>query len=394
MTHENNQNTPAETAAVKPKKIAVKNRNHTSILVAGLALFIAIIAIAETAVFWNQLNHWHRKSVHRETRLTNAMDENNANLAQFGQKLQSLQTSLNQQQTLLNDSQSISRYLLERTQTNRSYWVILEIRQLLELANLRLQYGHDLTGALLLVHAADQELHAVTDADLLRLRQALSNDIAALEALPKVDVAGILARITTLSNRLNQLSLATAKTPNTTEEKHHHHNSKWKTAWRDSLDTLQKLIVIRYHNDPIEPLLPQEQAEYLLQKMQLRLEQAQWAVLHNNNPIYVAGLQQVSDWIKHYYANSQTTTINMLEELAQLQNINVDPALPSLATTLSLVKQLSEKPPTLPAKMPKAPPAPTATPNPANKPIPEKDIKNAAPQTTETVAPATQGATP
>lgn len=378
------------------RKVATagKNRSHGSILVAGLALFVAIIAIAETAVFWNQLNHWHRKSMHRETKLTAAMEENNANLAQFSQNLQNVQASLNQQQTQLNDNQTISRYLLERTQANRSYWVIMEVQQLLELANLRLQYGHDLAGALLLIHGADQQLHAVADADLLRLRQALSNDVAALEAVPKVDTAGILARITTLSNRLDQLSLATAQAPSTaTISEHHHHNSKWKTAWQHSLDSLQKLVVIRYHNEPIEPLLPIEQSQYLLQKMQLRLEQAQWAVLHNNNPIYLTSLQQVSDWIQHYYANSQTTTIKTLEELAQLQKINIDPPLPNLATTLTLVKQLSQKPPSptvMPAKTNKAMPNAKAL-TPVTNATENKPVE--APGTA-TVVPAAQGSKP
>ncbi len=221
-------------------------------------------------------------------------------------------------------------------------YFLLEAEYLTEQALLSLNFGRDVPAAITLLQAADQRIQSSRDVSLRKIRLALADKIAALQAVPAVDTEGLLARLHALQEQTKQLPLfavpkaeptATKSATLLTTEK------DWRKALQDSWTALQKVVIIRHRDQPIVPLLPPYQESYLRQNLHLLLQQAQWAILHNQSNIYRTSLDQASQWVQHYFANNETSTQAMLAALTELKKINIRPELPDL---IPLVKTVSQ----------------------------------------------------
>jgi uncharacterized protein HemX len=96
---------------------------------------------------------------------------------------------------------------------------------------------------------------------------------------------------------------------------------KWLHAMQDSLKSFRQLIVIRHLDKPIEPLLPEAELQYLQHNLQLLLQQAQWALLHNEFAIYQSSLQQFQQNLPANFASDSATSQTMIQTIKQLQKI-------------------------------------------------------------------------
>jgi uroporphyrin-3 C-methyltransferase len=99
------------------------------------------------------------------------------------------------------------------------------------------------------------------------------------------------------------------------------------------------LIVIREHDQPVQPLLPPEQRYFLTQNLQLQLEQARIALLRGEPEVYSERLQQAQTWVKQFFDQTDSATRSMLDSLQQLAQQNVAPPLPDITSALEELTQ-------------------------------------------------------
>jgi len=254
-----------------------------------------------------------------------------------------------QQQHLL-DATQVTLQNLTQPEVKRMR-ALVEAEYLVKLANLNLEFERSTPLVINLLKTADQQLAVLGDPTLIHVRQALTNDISALEAAPKLDISGLILKINAISQQIPQLPVLPSKTKSIPANAAAApiEPSAWKRSLNAVGHALSNVVVVRHLDQPIEPLLPPQEQVYLILNIQLQLSQAQWAVLHQQPEIYQQSLQQADSWIKQYFLQKETITQSVLQQLAELQNTNVKPVLPNISNSLNAIQAALSMPAKLPA---------------------------------------------
>lgn len=267
-------------------------------------------------------------------------------LLNSSQQVHYLNLALQQQMQDTNNNRTSIARLSQKFSQNKEAWMLPEIKTLIWRANMILTLEHNPTIAIDLLKMADTYLAQLHDATLLNLRKILANNIATLQALPKLDITKIYLRIQTLSDQMQQLPLidkdaANKKSP--TEKKPALITTQpvWKRFFTGTWNTLSTFLVIRHHQEPIQPLLTAQQRQISVTKLQILCAQAQWAILQHHNEIYHNVLQQIQQIIKNRFLQNSSYTEMILNELSALQKIDVDLAPPSLDDALQEMKKIT-----------------------------------------------------
>lgn len=345
------ENTPPPQAPAAPKQPASWPGK--------LALLLALLALA--AVAWLYWQGWQlqQHTANLGAQVNDAVSsELNAVSSRVEQQLNSVDTKLNalqsQAQTEQANVQQLQQRLTDaikqvsaRRETSRSDWLLAETEYLLRLANQRVLMEQTPSGALSLLKAADEILHEVDDVALYEVRQAVADDVAALESVPTLDSEGIYLKLAAMSKQVNNLqvtpvtdkhqlpSMLEEITPDAVEE-------TWTAgagaAWNRALEKFEKLVVIQHRDEPVEPLLSPEQTYYLQQNLQLMLEQAQLALLQRKQQAFDTALIKARQWIETYFDEANATTQALLRGLEQLSGTEVAPEMPDISGSLKALQ--------------------------------------------------------
>lgn len=346
------ENTPASaTSDVVAEQPA--NSGKTAVVLALIAL-LAVPALG----YWSylELQALREKQTAASTQLADEIASKNSALRNQVNKLED-------ELARLDDEREAQNLLLERTQTRLSDaikqveagrstseadWRLAEAQYLLRLANQRVLMEQRPEGALTLLRSADKVLADLDDVSLYGLRQALAQDIAKLEAVPKLDVEGTYLRLAALieqSRELPTLSLEQQRqlpdmlkeiTPDAVDETL---QQDIQSALGRAMSSLESLVVIQQHDRAVEPLLSPEQGHYLRQNLQLLLEQAQLALLRQQQVIYETSLSRSIELIGRYFDAANSATQALSQALEQLNRLQVAPKMPNINGSLDKLQQ-------------------------------------------------------
>jgi uroporphyrin-3 C-methyltransferase len=347
-TAENKSSAPRVTADSQPAKSSKS------------ALVIAIIALLAVPA----VGYW---GYQQQTKLSSKLDSANAQLAdELASKNSSLRNqlaNLEGELARLDDEREAQNLLLERTQsrlsdaikqveagrnTSEADWRLAEAQYLLRLANQRVLMEQRPEGALSMLRTADKVLAELDDVSLYGLRQSLAQDIAKLEAVPKLDVEGTYLRLAALINQSRELPTLSLEqqrqlpellqeiTPESVDETL---QQDIQSALGKAMASLESLVVIQQHDRPVEPLLSPEQGHYLRQNLQLLLEQAQLALLRQQQVIFDTSLARSAELTERYFDTNNSATQALLQALSELKTLRVEPTMPNISGSLTQLQQ-------------------------------------------------------
>ncbi|MFO8025078.1 uroporphyrinogen-III C-methyltransferase [Thiohalophilus sp.] len=308
---------------------------------AGFALFVALLGLlgalgagAGGYYLWQaqqQLASEQRRQLATlEETVTDLRRQHSKQNSRRDDQLQQVQT---RQQNLDDALQT----LIKSRSHLRNDWLLTEAEYLLKLANHRLLLERDVATAIVALQSADARLREVADPGLLKIRQRIAADINDLRAVNQPDLAGLSFNLSSLAEDISRLPLATPD-PQTRQQLDAAASQSDKVdTWRE-LPTalwqdLKSLVVIRQHDEPIQPLLAPEQRFFLTQNLQLQLEQARLALLNGQTRVYRERLQQARQWVETYFDTEQAPTRQTLEQLKQLSEREIHPELPDISDT-------------------------------------------------------------
>jgi uroporphyrin-3 C-methyltransferase len=264
-----------------------------------------------------------------------------------------LRSHVQQHQQILTNVQSAIQ-TLSQPQEKRTR-ALTEADYLVRLADLSLDFENNIPLTINLLKMADEQLGALNDPTLTRVRQTLTEDITTLQAVPKVDLSGLILKINAISDQIPQLpiiptelSKPAAETALTSPQ-----TTQPTSVWVRGLDAVgrafKNVVVVRHLEQPVEPLLPPQQRAYLVLNIQSKLSQAEWAVLHQQPEIYQQSLRQVIAWVQQYFTQNATITQSVLQELTELQKANVKPVKPTISNSLNAIQNALNLPAPKPA---------------------------------------------
>lgn len=200
-------------------------------------------------------------------------------------------------------------------------WLLLKARYYLELAQINRQWSHDVSTTIALLQQADALLAQAHLQPMNAIRENISKEINLLQKQPHLNLSQLLQII----DGLHDQSLALVLKPVVPEPKSNDSLTKpLPTAWhqrlKQSAHLLEKLVIIRHHDETISPLPSPAYEMMLRENIRLNLQEVQWALLQNNEAVYQTMLQQIIKNIHRYFAINPNCE-KMLQQLKSLQQV-------------------------------------------------------------------------
>lgn len=329
----------------------VKSTSKVHLLIAFLALIIAIAGVTASGFMWLQLQKIQSESSSDLSSIKTDIFAQQNNLSQIQEKLLNIEDSsisLQEQSAELgNRLQNIAQDVSSITGLNRVDWQISHAEHLARAAHQRLILTSDIDGAFALLDAADKIMAEVNELGVIEVRRAMAQDLITLKVSHKVDVVGLFEKLDALKAQIMNLSLPPqnfqAKEVRIQEMPA---NADLQTRFAVVMDNAWQLFNSQYEtqklDEPIKPLLSTEQRSYLKQNLNLLMEQAQLAVIKRDPLVFQRIIHQAETWIMEHFRLDTPVGEAVLESLAELKAVELNPAAPDITATIRSLKVFAE----------------------------------------------------
>jgi uroporphyrin-3 C-methyltransferase len=224
--------------------------------------------------------------------------------------------------------------LSQEQDTDERDWLHAEAAYLLRLANQRLQLEGDVEGAAALLRTADARLVDADNPALTPVRREIANELAALDAVPRVDRTGLYLALNAQQERISDLRLSQEIEERAiTSGIEQPPTGTFQRQLARFGQELKDLVVIRHHDEALEALITPEQESYLRQSLRLVLEQSQLALLSEEQALYEASIDKALELLNGYYDTSREEAQSVISRLQELKQAKVKPELPDISAS-------------------------------------------------------------
>ncbi|NRP36950.1 putative uroporphyrinogen-III C-methyltransferase [Marinobacterium sp. xm-d-579] len=295
---------------------------------------------------------FNQRSAAQQLEATAAVNDANAAVAELTESFQQIQAEKVAQTAEIATLQERLSDAIKQVEAGRerseSDWRLAEAEYLLRLANQRILMENRAEGALALLRSTDTILKELDDVSLYPLRQSLASDISKLESVPNLDIEGTYLRVAALIERSKDLPTLTLEQQRQlpelignviTEQVDAETQQNITSGFAKAISKLESLIVIQRHDQPVEPILSPDQGHYLRQNIQMLLEQAQLALLRQQQSIFTTSLSRAQSLLMQYFDKDNYTTSVLIQSLAELTTLNVSPTIPDISGSLKALQQ-------------------------------------------------------
>ncbi|HGS5293865.1 TPA: uroporphyrinogen-III C-methyltransferase [Vibrio cholerae] len=320
--------TPAQTPPPQPNSQGKKLASVALLLVLALGAGFAYVHQQQKSEFNNQL-----QAVRAELKQTR--DTLNAQLEQTVSKATSQATEITHRaETVLEQQQksieSLQLAVADIKGRRPNDWLLAEADYLVKLAGRKLFLEHDVETATQLMESADQRIAALNDPSLTALRKAMANDITTLKNIPLIDRDGLVLRLISLQQQIDNLPLANAILPADqpqTSQAVSENIDDWQTNLKNSLKAFaDNFITFRSRDGNVIPLLSPTQHFYLRENLQAKLETAIKGVYTEQQTLYRTALDTAAQWSTSFFNPDDKAVQSFNAALAQLaqQQVQVE----------------------------------------------------------------------
>ncbi|GHW71294.1 MULTISPECIES: uroporphyrinogen-III C-methyltransferase [Vibrio] len=320
--------TPTQTPPPQPNSQGKKLASVALLLVLALGAGFAYVHQQQKSEFNNQL-----QAVRAELKQTR--DTLNAQLEQTVSKATSQATEITHRaETVLEQQQksieSLQLAVADIKGRRPNDWLLAEADYLVKLAGRKLFLEHDVETATQLMESADQRIAALNDPSLTPLRKAMANDITTLKNIPLIDRDGLVLRLISLQQQIDNLPLANAILPADqpqTSQAVSENIDDWQTNLKNSLKAFaDNFITFRSRDGNVIPLLSPTQHFYLRENLQAKLETAIKGVYTEQQTLYRTALDTAAQWSTSFFNPDDKAVQSFNAALAQLaeQQVQVE----------------------------------------------------------------------
>jgi len=289
-----------------------------------LILLVAVGCTAFSAYMllqWRQESQDELQSLRSKIQVMKTQQEHTS--TQLDSTVQNMHAADEQRNVLDKQMNSVLQSQTYRTND----WILLKARYYLELAQINATWGNNTQATSDLLNQADLLLTDVHDQHVLEIRRAIAQENAAVKAVEKVDVAGLLSQLDAAQDLTHSLMPQTmpgqvaSTMPLATDVKKG--SPGWRVRLQESLHALEKLVVVRRMDADAQPFVTPAYAALLRERIQLALQETQLAVLQGNEALYQLTLKQAIKQISQSFDLHESNTIALLKQLDDLQHRTV-----------------------------------------------------------------------
>ena len=319
-----------------------------AILIAAAALATSVYTLSINNQLHDQLTDKNNQLATQLEKLTQQLDKTQDQIdAKIAAKTNTIDETRNSLQAKFDELNKQLQTVMNQRFYQSQNWQLLKARYYLELAQINAHWSKSFAATVAMLQQADQLLEQLNDPKVFDIRQAIAKDIAQLQALPKIDVAGILSQLDAAQNSLTDLNIPSVlnnEKPETTKspEASKGNLPVWHLHLQDSMNLLNKLVVIRRNDENIKPLISPEFEAILKENIRLNLQEAQWAVLNRNPQVYQLVLNQALTTLKKNFNQGAQNTASLIKKLTDLQQVQLTQKKPEIGSALPLLNQIIE----------------------------------------------------
>lgn len=223
-------------------------------------------------------------------------------------------------------------------------WLLAEADYLVNQAGRQLWLEHDVLTATTLMETADQRIAELNDPSLTPIRQAMAKDIQQLKAIKRIDIDGIVLRLSTLQQEVDKLPLANAIMPEAEAVEPHQVSANvddWQQNLKASLeDFVDQFITYRKRDGAVVPLLSPAQTFYLQENLKAKLDQAITAVYRENGRLYAESLKTAKAWTERFYNQDADITKSFEATLTHLSQQTIEVSYPDALQSQALISDM------------------------------------------------------
>ncbi|WP_281071095.1 uroporphyrinogen-III C-methyltransferase [Succinivibrio dextrinosolvens] len=281
-----------------------------------------------------------------------AKDERVTNLLKANDELKNQNNILKSQQETLQktidkankQTEAVNIRLNDYMDRNPNDWLVAKSYFLVSNAQNILSFSDNIEGVLLNLSQADMLLVKIDEPAVNQIREAISKDILSLKKVEHVDSKGILYKLDSVYNNVDNMPLNEFLTE--AQNKAAYQKAKGTTDsvsdWKENLLTSLKefssrFIEVRRRNDGVvNQYLSPEQSAILLQNIKTEILLAKIALFNKDQESFAHNLDEIKKHISAYYdINNADVTAN-LEIIDEISNNNIASAKPDQLSSVPL----------------------------------------------------------
>jgi uncharacterized protein HemX len=342
--------TPAPApAAVPPRDL--ERRFALRVSPVSIALAVAFVLLAALWYTTNSELNRVRDDVARRVQQSDLeLRESRVVAKEAQESARESQSRLGQLEGKVAESQSQQvalEQLYHELSRGRDEWLLAEIEQTLALASQQLQLAGNVQGALIALQVADARLARSDRPQLIPLRKVINRDIDRLKALPNVDIAGVTLKLDEVIGGVDQLTLLADGKPQLEPDEPRAEESLWRRMSALVWGEIKLLVRIQRLDNADQGLLAPEQSYFLRENLKLRLMHARLALMQRNDEMFRSDIKRAREWMAKYFDMRQKRVSAAQATLEQLNATTLSIELPTLADSLTALRNLkisAEKP--------------------------------------------------
>jgi uroporphyrin-III C-methyltransferase len=315
----------------------------------GLGLFVALVLFGLLGWQWfdtrQKMAELQQQVSQKLADIDTASKEGDGARKQTAEQIESLQARLGALDSRLSEFQGQSttlQTLYQDIDRSREEVTLLEIEQAITLAGQQLQLAGNVPVAVLALQAADARLARLDRPQHLPLRKALAKDLARLNALPFVDLAGLSLRLEELLLAVDKLPLKAYGRPEKSPEieKPAAAQTWWQRTGGDIWQEIKGLIRIQRFDRDDPALLAPGQDFVLRENLKLRLLNARLALFSRDQSTYRNELKVVADWLARHFDGNDKAVQTAQATLRQMTASGITVELPNLNDSQAALRSL------------------------------------------------------
>lgn len=346
-----------------PTPIAESRPGRSSAGVAWLALFLALLAVAAAA--WFAIDDWRQRREAEHS--AESIADLGSRIASSGESVESLEARIgdlaNDDAQMAQELASLEQQLADRKQLldsllprlgnlesdvsalqgasagARTAWLVAEAEHYLQIANAELQLASDPDLATLALKTADDRLAQLADPSMIDVRQAIADELAALDAMEKPDIEGVTLTLASLSHVVETLPLKAVAAGEAAEDTTTEPDAgPFSRAWASVKRAASGLVRISGPGEGEMPLLTPDAEYFLRTNLALKLEVARLALLRGEQAVFRQSLDDANAWLDQYFESGDKQVASAVETITEIRDSVKLSTPPDISESLRLLR--------------------------------------------------------
>jgi uroporphyrin-3 C-methyltransferase len=222
----------------------------------------------------------------------------------------------------------------------RNTWLLAEAEYYMQIANAQLQLAGNPHLAALALGMADERIVQLSDPALTEVRQAIADELTALEVMDKPDIQGITLTLSSLARVVDSLPLRQIAEAKADENEEIDPDlSGVDRAWASVKGAVSGLVKVTGPDQTAIPLLTPDAVYFLRTNLTLQLQAARLALLRGEQAVFQQSLDDAAAWLEQYFDAESAQVGSALETIDEIRGGMLAVTTPDISQSLRLLRQ-------------------------------------------------------